>query len=408
MNTPDLLPHLFRTEFRKIAVVLARRLGLAHMDAAEDIASETFELALTSWPYQGIPLNPVAWLHTVAKNKAINYIERKQLFAGKIAGEIKSDSNTGPEEIDLSEENITDSQLQMLFVLCHPSIPVEAQIGLSLRILCGFGIDEIANAFLTSKDVINKRLFRAREKLRQEKVSVEYPAPAQIGKRLDNVLTTVYLLFSEGYYSESNDMVLREDLCYEAMRLVQLLIDTPVTSQPQVKALYALMYFHASRFASRKDENGELVLYHDQNEGLWDTALIHKGAYYLHQASHGTALSRYHIEAGIAYWQTVKTDTPEKWDSVLQLYNQLLAIAYSPIAALNRTYAYAKVKGKEAAIEQALNLKLEGNPFYFALLGELYTGIDNNEALQYLQQGYELSKTKADRLVLKRKMEQLN
>ncbi|HEY9004504.1 RNA polymerase sigma factor [Ohtaekwangia sp.] len=408
MQQQELIPHLFRTEFRKITSVLARRLGIEHIEVAEDIASETFLLAMETWPYKGLPDNPTAWLYAAAKNKAKNYIHRHNLFAGKITEQVKEATPLLEEiEIDLSEQNITDSQLQMLFALCHPAIPVEAQIGLSLRILCGFGIEEIANAFLTNKDVINKRLFRAREKLRQEKVMIGFPDEAEIAKRLETVLTTLYLLFSEGYYSESEDSVLREDLCQEAMRLTLLLIENTQTSQPSVHALYALMCFQASRFKARKDSKGEMILYHDQDENLWDRTLISQGAWYLHRASQGNILSRYHIEASIAYWFTIKADTSEKWEAVLQLYNQLLVIEYSPIAALNRTYALAKVKGNAIAIAEAEKLNLTNNHFYFALLGELYKGINDAKAKLNFETAYSLAKTKTDKEIIRKKINML-
>ena len=171
MEQQELIPHLFRTEFRKITAVLCKLFGIEHIEIAEDIASETFLSALETWTYKGIPENPVAWLYSVAKNKAKNYIIRNKVFTDKIVKQLKYAVQENNEiEIDLSEKNITDSQLQMLFAICHPSISTEAQIGLSLRILCGFGIDEIANAFLTNKETINKRLFRAKEKLSVEKV----------------------------------------------------------------------------------------------------------------------------------------------------------------------------------------------------------------------------------------------
>ena len=177
MQQQELIPHLFRTEFRKITAVLCKLFGIEHMEVAEDIASETFLSALETWTYKGIPENPTAWLYTVAKNKARNYISRNNIFTEKITASLQKSSPEIEEvEIDLSDKNITDSQLQMLFAICHPSISTEAQIGLALRILCGFGIDEIANAFLTNKETINKRLFRAKEKLRQEKVKIEFPS----------------------------------------------------------------------------------------------------------------------------------------------------------------------------------------------------------------------------------------
>jgi RNA polymerase sigma-70 factor (ECF subfamily) len=388
--------------------VLSKLFGLEHIEVAEDIASETFLSALEIWTYQGIPENPTGWLYTVAKNKARNHIARHQLFTEKIAAEVKqSASNIHEITIDLSEQNITDSQLQMLFAICHPAIPAEAQISLALRILCGFGIDEIANAFLTNREVINKRLYRAKEKLRLEKVALAFPSPGEISKRLDTVLTTLYLLYNEGYYSESNDTVLREDLCLEAMRLTYLLIENESTNLPAVNALFSLMCFHTSRFAARKNEHGEIILYEDQDEALWNQELIARGAYFLKQASQGTSLSRYHLEAGIAYWHTQKADTKEKWENILQLFNKLLQIEYSPVAALNRTYALAKANGNTEAIIEAEKLQLTTNHFYYTLLGELYLDIDTHKAKDNFTRALALAKTSADKLTIQHKIDRL-
>jgi RNA polymerase sigma factor (sigma-70 family) len=408
MKQLELIPHLFRTEFRKITAVLCKLFGIGHIEMAEDIAGETFLSALESWPYKGIPENPTAWLYAVAKNKAKNYMNRNTIFTKKVAGEIKHSLPGNEEiEIDLSDKNITDSQLQMLFALCHPAISTEAQIGLSLRILCGFGIEEIANAFLTNKENINKRLFRAKEKLRIEKVQIQFPGEAEINERLETVLTTLYLLYSEGYYSESQDTILREDLCLEAMRLTYLLIENEQTNQPAVNALLSLMCFHSSRFEARKNEKGEIVLYQDQDESKWDHELITKGAYFLNQASKGNKISKYHLEAGIAYWHTQKSDTNEKWENILQLYNQLLQIQYSPVAALNRTYALSKANGKQEAIIEAEKLKLDNNHFYFTLLGELYTDIDNKKAKENFQRALTLAKTNTDKQTIQKKIDKL-
>src|SRR5258708_16087613 len=181
-----LIPHLFRTEYRKIVAVLCKRFGFDQIEIAEDIASDTFLTALQAWGPNGVPQNPTAWLYKVAKNKAKNHLQRAHLFAGKIAPELKNNPSEN-QEVDLSLQNIADSQLQMMFAICHPAIPPEAQIGLSLRILCGFGIEEIADAFLTNKETINKRLFRAREKLREEKIAIELPCHSEIDARLEAV-----------------------------------------------------------------------------------------------------------------------------------------------------------------------------------------------------------------------------
>jgi RNA polymerase sigma factor (sigma-70 family) len=405
----ELIPHLFRTEYRKIVSVLCKRFGLDQVETAEDITADTFLAASQTWPYKGIPQNPVAWLYYVAKNKAKNHLQRNLVFESKVSDELKRSLDESYEtDIDLSPQNINDSQLQMMFAICHPSIPAEAQIGLSLRVLCGFGIEEIADAFLSNKETINKRLFRAKAKLREGNVKIEFPGPTEIDERLATVLTTLYLLFNEGYYSSSQDTTIRKDLCYEAMRLCTMLVENKLTGKPEVNALLALMCFQASRFDARIDQNGELVLYDDQDSNLWDSELISKGAYFLNCATTGNTLSKYHIQAAIAYWGTQKADTREKWESVLQLYNQLLQIEYSPIAALNRTYALSKTVGKEVAIIEAEKLKLTNSHFYQALLGELYTEIDNETARQHFQNALALCRTQTDKQAIQKKIDSLS
>ena len=408
METDELIPHLFRTEYRKIVSVLCRRFGFDQMEIAEDIASDTFMTATQAWGVKGVPQNPTAWLYNVAKNKAKNHLQRGSVFESKVAPEIKKTSSEFQgAEIDLSPQNINDSQLQMMFAICQPIISAEAQIGLSLRILCGFGIEEIADAFLTNKETINKRLFRAKEKLREEKIKIELPNETEIDERLTPVLITIYLLFNEGYYSVSQNNTVRKDLCLEAMRLCTMLIENKNTNKPQVNALLALMYFHASRFDARLDKNGELVLYEDQDPNLWNADLISKGGYFLNCAASGNKLSKYHLEAGIAYWNTQKADTKEKWESILQFYNRLLQTAYSPIAALNRTYALSKANTKQEAIAEAEKLNLTCNHFYFMLLGELYTGIDNEKAISNFKTAFSLAKTQADKRAIQKKIDKL-
>lgn len=408
MGQQELIPHLFRTEFRKIVTVLCKRFGFEQMEIAEDIASDTFLTASQVWGLNGLPSNPVAWLYNVAKNKAKNHLQHNAIFKNKITPELKKAvSDHYEQEIDLSAQNVNDSQLQMMFAICHPSISPEAQVGLSLRILCGFGIEEIADAFLTNKETINKRLFRAREKLREEKIKIELPDSSQIEKRLETVLTTIYLVFNEGYYSLSQDAILRRDLCLEAMRLCTMLVENAITNKPSVNALLSLMCFHASRFNARMDEKGEPVLYQDQDENLWNPELISKGADFLKSAASGNVVTKYHLEAAIAYWSTQKPDTKEKWENVLQLYDHLLQIAYSPVAALNRIYAVSKVRGKQEAIEGAKKLNLIGNHFYFVLLGELYTGIDNVKARQSFMEAISLTKTKTGVRSIRDKMDKL-
>lgn len=406
MKKTELIPHLFRTEYRKIVSVLYKLFGIEHIEIAEDIVSDTFLLASELWGLKGVPENPTAWLYTVAKNKTKDYLKHHSIFTQKISKEIKYSAATFHEiEIDLSTKNINDSQLAMIFAICHPCNPAEAQIGLALNLLCGFGATEIANAFLTNKEVIYKRLQRGKEKLRAEKIKIEQPGLSEINERLPAVLLTLYLLFNEGYYSSNQDVSLRKDLCLEAMRLTYLLIENDYSNKPAVNALFSLMYFHSSRFEARTNEDGGSILYEDQDTNLWNKELIEKGEYYLNLASKGHELSKYHLEAAIAYWHTHKEDTEQKWENILQLYNQLLLIEYSPIASLNRTFALAKANGKRDAIAEAEKLNLIDNHLYYALLGNLYTDIDNAKALQHYQKALGLTSSNSEKVTIVKNIE---
>jgi RNA polymerase sigma factor (sigma-70 family) len=405
MKENELLPHLFRTEYRKIISVLVRHYGFEQLSVAEDIASDTFLIAAETWGIKGLPENPVAWLYTVAKNKSRDLLRRNAIFNEKLRPALKAELLTIPEtDIDLSEENIKDSQLQMMFAISDPALSVESQVALILRILCGFGIDEIADAFLTNRETINKRLFRGKEKLRSAQIEISLPSAEEINKRIDAVLTSLYLLFNEGYYSSSQNSVLRKDFCLEAMRLTGLLVENEKTNNPRVDALFALMCFHASRFDARTNENGEIIRYDDQNIELWNDDLISTGHYYLSKASRGKELSRYHLEAGIAYWHTTKNDSHEKWENILQLYNQLLCLSYSPVGALNRTYALSRIYGKQAAILEAEKLGLAKNHLYHVLLGWLYTGVDNEKAKEHLNLALVYAKTETERIGIRKEL----
>ncbi len=408
-NEQESLKRLFQQEFSKLVAVISRRFGLEHIELAEDIVGDTFLQAAQTWGLRGLPPNPTAWLYAVAKQKALYYFRKRKVLNEKILPDLTAQRVAGEEEnlLSFSEETIRDSQLQMLFALCTPVIAPEAQIGLALRILCGFGIDEIAEAFLSNKETINKRLFRAKEKLRRERITLEVPPEAELIRRLDRVLRVIYLLFSEGYYSKTQNRTLQKDVCFEAMRLGVMLTDYERTDHPKTNALMALMCFHASRFEARQTTGASVLLYEQQDEALWDTALIRRGIYYLDRSLQGDEVSIYHLEARIASWHCLKEDSSEKWTSILELYDQLRLINDSPSVALNRLYALYKVGGQEAALAEARNLRLETNHLYFVLLGELYRATDPGQARQCFRQAYVLAKTVADRHTIQEKLTQL-
>jgi len=400
------LKRLFQQEFSKMVAVISKLYGLQHIELAEDVVSDTFLLAAETWGIKGTPPNPAAWLYMVAKQKTIHHFRRNKILETTVMPELTSRMNE-VEELSFSQENIRDSQLQMLFAICDPAIAGEAQIGLALRILCGFGIDEIAEAFLSNKETINKRLFRAKEKLRTENVKMELPPESEITKRLDNVLHIIYLLFSEGYYSKTNDQILQRDLCLEALRLGIMLTGYERTNLPKTNALLALMCFHASRFNARQSDGNPIILYEEQNEELWDLELIGQGLYFLNLSARGNEISSYHLEARIACWHCVKDDTKEKWEDILQLYDQLMQINYSPGVALNRIFALYKAKGSQIALAEAEKLKLEENHFYFLLLAELYNDVDRSKAKSNLEKACALAKTLTEKQKIRERIDNL-
>ena len=404
MPHSQLLSDLFRKEYAKMVAVLCRHFGFSHLEIAEDIVSDTFLKAYELWENEPLPPNPTAWLYTVAKNKAKDYEKHVAIFQNKVKKVLTPTERS--EELTFETSEINDSQLEMLFNICDPSISVVSQISLALQILCGFTIEEIANALLTPVETIKKRLFRAKSKLREHHFQIKTVTSVDIQARLETVLRCLYLFFNEGYFSETNSQFIRKEFCKEALRLMLLLAEHPQTDTPQVNALLSLMCFQSSRLEARTSTTGENTLYEQQDKSKWDKDLIDRGNYYLVKACEGSEVSKYHLEAGIAYWHTTPTDE-NKWEYILRLYNQLIIIEYSFVIALNRTFAYGKVYGKEKAIVEAEKLGLEDNHYYHELLGYLYTDIDNQKAIAHYQKAVTLSKSPNERATLQKQIEQL-
>lgn len=397
----DVIPNLFREQYTKMTAVLCRHFGLEHIEIAQDIASDTFLKASEVWALEGIPPNPEAWLYTVAKNKAKDYFKHLTVFEQKVKPNLNDTESTLPFEVDQSL--ISDSQLAMIFAVCDPIIAVEGQISLALQILCGFSIDEIAHALLTKKETIKKRVFRAKSYLRESSFKIQELSNTQLSNRLPIVYKTLYLLFNEGYYSKTNSQIIRQDLCYEAIRLTLLLTDNKLTNTSEANALLALMCYQSSRLNARTDKQGEIIYFEDQDQSLWDEELINKGNYYLIQATDNKQTSKYHLEAGIAYWHTTK-DQEAKWKPILDLYNQLILIEYSPITALNRTFAFAKVYGFKEGIKEAEKLNLTQLSYYYELLAYLSS---KEDALIYYKLALELTSSKTEKHQIQKKINEL-
>lgn len=406
-----LVGHLFRQEAGRMAAVLTRLLGFENLEQAEDIVQDTLIKALSVWKIKGIPENPSAWLHTVAKRKAIDVLRQQKLHQHihtEIAQAMRSEYTLAPAVNQMFRDNeIEDSQLRMVFACCHPAIPYESQIALTLKTLCGLSIAEIARNFLTTEETITKRLFRAREKIRTEKITLDVPLPGLLPSRLDAVLHTLYLLFNEGYNSSHPEMLIRQDLSAEAMRLCLLLTGNATTNIPQANALLALMCLQASRDEARLSSAGEIVLLKYQNRMKWNKNLIDKGLHFLSVASANDEVSEYHIEAAIAACHaTSPTFEETNWQEIYYLYEALTEIKPGPVTELNKAIALGYWKSASDGL-QAL-LKIDGmasSHLYHAAVGDFYLAVkEHRKALISYDKALSLVTSKLEKdLLLKKK-----
>lgn len=370
--------HLFRHESGRMLAVLTKLFGLNQVEIAEDIVQETLISALESWKLKGLPTDPRAWLYRAAKNRTIDYLRRERNFRERVAPAVRQ-KESNPEashwlDAYFLDTEIEDAQLRMLFAACHPAIPLESQLALMLRTLCGLSTDEIAAAFLLPSDSIGKRLYRAKEKIRQEKLSLEVPAGADILTRLDAVLHAIYLLFNEGYKSASDDGVVRRELCAEALRLGALLARNPLSNLPKTHALLALMCFHSARLDTRLNAEGEIVLLEYQDRNCWNQQLIALGYAHFKQSSQGEAISAYHLEAAIASYHTIAPSFAQtNWQAIYYCYNLLMKVQPSPIVALNRAIALGYAEGANAGIEALSKIEgMEKHYLWHTALGDFY------------------------------------
>lgn len=386
VNVNHVVSHLFRHEAGKMAAVLARMVGLQHLDIAEDIVQDTLLQALNVWKVKGIPENPQAWLYTVAKRKAIDIIRQRTSHAHiekKLAEAFKSEWTLSPAIRHLFfEHEIEDSQLRMMFACCHPAIPYESQIALILKTLCGLSIAEIAHSFLVNEETITKRLYRAREKIRVEGIELEIVSPKTLSERQDTVLHTLYLLFSEGYNSTHPDQLIRHDLCEESMRLCLLLTKNKLTDSPDVNALLALMCYQASRADARLNTSGNIILLQDQDRSTWNESLIQKGNEFLDKATAGEDLTEYHLEAAIAATHSRATSfETTDWKNILMLYELLGSVKKDPIVELNKAIAIGFANTPTEGLEYLKHIKgLDENSIYHAALGDFYSKTGNSLA----------------------------
>lgn len=402
---------LFRREGARLVAALAAHLGTHRLQLAEDAVQEALVRALQTWPYRGIPDNPAAWLTQAAKNLALDALRREQTWQRKEA-QITAEQERWLARDDEPEDEHTlpDDTLRMLFVCFHPQLSSEAQLALALRTVCGLSPAEIGAAFFTSEAAIAKRLVRARQLIRDLRLPFVVPEARELPQRLDGALAALYLLFNEGYKASSGERLIREELCHEAIRLTRLLAAHPATPHPAAKALLALMCLNAARLRARINDLGEIVRLHQQDRGQWDAALIAEGIQALGAASSGENISSYHIEAGIAACHCLAPDEAgTDWARVLNLYDQLLLLKPTPIVAMNRSVALARVRGPQEALKALEDIpsrkSLEAQHLYHAIRASFISKLGHPaEARAAWQRAAELAPLEAEREFLQRQV----
>ena len=409
----QLVDHLFRHEAGRMIAVLTRIFGMHNLELAEDVMQEAFLKAVQTWKFENVPDNPAAWLMQVARNKAIDIIRRQQNFnqySTEVARQLQHETENTVQQF-FAENEIADSQLQMIFACCHPSLKQEDQVALTLKTISGFSTVEIAHALVTNEATVQKRLYRAKQFIKENKIQLEIPAGSQLKPRLDMVFTILYLLFNEGYNSQKTDELIRKDLCIEAMRLCLLLAEHTATRQPAGYGLLSLMCFQSSRFSSRLDENDTIILLQQQDRTKWDKALIDLGYYYLNKSSQGELVTVYHIESAIAAEHCrAATFEATNWKHILYLYDMLLLQKETAVVLLNRAVVLAQLNRLQEAITAVLQIKdiqklLPSQYIYSAVLGDLYLQLnDIDNAEKYLTIAYKLTTSQAEKKLIADKL----
>lgn len=364
-----LIDHLFRRQAGRLVATLTRLLGPDRIDLAEEVVQDAIVRALETWPHRGIPDEPAAWLTRVARNRAIDVLRRESDLQRRLLA-------WNPESASPPGTAALDDELAMVFLCCHPALPRDSRVALTLKTVGGFSVPEIARGLLARREAIAQRIVRAKRALRAPDITFELPAGPALRDRLDSVLDVLYLLFNEGHSAAAGDDLVRAELCGEAIRLCTLVAANPATESPEADALLALMHLQASRLPARTDAAGALLLLDAQPRDAWDRAGIARGLRALDRAARGPLESRYHIEAAIAACHAVAPSFEETdWPRIGALYEALQDLTDSPVVAVNRAVAIAMTRGPREAL--ALLHRLPGDalreylPFH-ATVGELY------------------------------------
>lgn len=399
---------VYRSDWGRIVATLISLLG--DFELAEESAQEAFAAALDQWPVSGVPESPRAWIVSTARHKAIDRLRRQTLFTEKLQPQLEHELPSVVEQPELTEEEIPDERLRLIFTCCHPSLAPEVQIALTLRTLCGLETDEIARAFLVPIPTMAQRLVRAKRKIRDARIPYVVPAGPEMLERVDAVLSVIYLVFNEGYVATRGERLIRSDLCSEAIRLGRVVRDLMMPQPPrEATGLLALMLLHDARREAREDATGQIVLLEKQDRGRWNHAQIAEALPLVREALRDTA-GPYALQAAIAA-EHCKAATAEEtnWQEIVRLYDQLELIDASPVISLNRAVAVAMAEGPKPALAVIDSLAQDGDlddyHLFHATRADLLRRLGSfADAAQSYARAIELAGNQRERLYLEQRL----
>jgi RNA polymerase sigma-70 factor (ECF subfamily) len=399
---------IYRLESRRVFATLIRLLG--DFDLAEEAVQTAFAAALEQWPREGVPANPRAWLVSTGRFKAIDALRRRARLNSSIM-ESMGQLEASPDPIETDKPEIEDDRLRLIFTCCHPALPPDAQVALTLREVCGLTTEEIARAFLTSAPTIAQRIVRAKAKIRDARIPYEVPARAELPNRLDVVLRVVYLVFNEGYTTSYGTTLMRHDLSTEAIRLARLFLE--LLPDPDAEGLLALMLLHESRRSARTTPDGEMILLEDQDRSLWNRELIAEGIRLVRHAFASRRLGSYTVQAAIsAQHAEAPSSAATDWSEIVALYDLLLRIDPSPVVELNRAVAIAMSDGPAAGLSQIEGLlakgKLDNYPLAHSAKAELCRRVGQmDEAKASFEKALALTSQEQQRRFLEKRLAEI-